>query len=282
MYSKVNFFKTKRGDFCMGLSSNVLWHQTNKKGLLGIIKSKKLYYSYSLEGLLANENYLGIAFPMISLCDLPLSEFSEGKWAYGNYAIGLSRHWGMKNGFNPVCYCNQGSAYLQKMIDNLRESLVSTNIETVEKALFPFAYMKLVEGPLPRKRYKKYRFYDEKEIRLVPSKEIINGYSSFLLDVQYEKFKADNGSSLLGNLGIDFTYDDIRYLLVENNQSRKELQMLLDKEGADYSKFVILTKHEILGDIVGNNHNEEIPRITSNISVAELALKLGAEYFKKK
>lgn len=266
----------------MGLSSNVLWHQTNKKGLLGILEAKKLYFSYSMENILANDKLHGIAFPMISLCDLPLSEFGEGKWAYGNYAIGLSRSWGMKKGFNPVCYCHQGSAYLHKMMDNLTEAINKNNAEDIENALFPFAYMKFVEGPLPRKRYKKYRFYDEKEIRLIPSKERISGYSFFLLESEYEEFKINNGNSHIGNFGVDFSYDDIRYLLVENDKGRKELQTLLSKESVDYSQFVIFTKLEVLGDIVGNNHNEEIPCISSNINVAELALKLGADYFKKK
>lgn len=100
----------------MGLSSNVLWHQTKKDGLMGILKAKKLYFSYSLENILSFRKIGGIAFPMISLCDLPLSEFTDSKWAYGDYAIGLSREWGEKNGFNPVCYCHANSDYKKRMM----------------------------------------------------------------------------------------------------------------------------------------------------------------------
>lgn len=48
----------------MGLSSNVLWHQTKKDGLMGILKAKKLYFSYSLENILSFREIGGIAFPM--------------------------------------------------------------------------------------------------------------------------------------------------------------------------------------------------------------------------
>ncbi|MBV3430531.1 hypothetical protein KSW92_13565, partial [Prevotella copri] len=89
----------------MGLSSNVLWHQTKKDGLMGILKAKKLYFSYSLENILSFREIGGIAFPMISLCDLPLSEFTDSKWAYGDYAIGLSREQGQEGCRRRIYFC---------------------------------------------------------------------------------------------------------------------------------------------------------------------------------
>lgn len=266
----------------MGLSSNVLWHQTNKKGLVGILKSKKLYFSYCLENLLASGDFKGIAFPMVSLSDLPLSEFGEGKWAYGNYAIGLSRNWGIQKGFNPVCYCQLGSDYLKNMQLNLELAIKIGDNIMIEKALYPFAYMKLVEGPLPRKRFLKYRYYDEKEIRLVPNKERIDGFAPFLIDGQYDSYKNTHGNSLLGAIGVDFSYSDICYLLVENEKGRKDVQTLLRNLGVDITQMVILTKQEVLGDIVGNNHNEELPKIKIGYSnISDLAKIVGSEYFDK-
>lgn len=70
----------------MELSSNVFWHQTDYNGLRGIIKDKGLFYSYSREDLQA---YKGrkIGFPMISLCDLPLSQFDDYIDKYGGYCV---------------------------------------------------------------------------------------------------------------------------------------------------------------------------------------------------
>lgn len=55
----------------MGLSSNILWHQTNEKGFYNILKSKMLLYSYSLEKIVPLFRLTPIAFPMISVSDFP-------------------------------------------------------------------------------------------------------------------------------------------------------------------------------------------------------------------
>lgn len=45
-----------------------------KKGLMGILKYRKLYFSYSLVNLLASVKFKGIAFPMVSLSNLSYKE----------------------------------------------------------------------------------------------------------------------------------------------------------------------------------------------------------------
>ena len=265
----------------MGLSSNVLWHQTKKDGLMGILKAKKLYFSYSLENILSFRKIGGIAFPMISLCDLPLSEFTYSKWAYGDYAIGLSREWGEKNGFNPVCYCHANSDYKKRMINRLVEAAASKDKSVIENAMFPFAYMKSIEGVLLNRRYKKYRFYDEKEVSLVPHQEDIKGYELCLFESQYQDFKKRYKKSILGKNGVNFSFSDVKYIIVGNENNRKEVQGVLAKQTEDCSHIVILTKQQVLGDIVGNNHNEELPMLKIEpIKTSELALKIGKEFFK--
>lgn len=267
----------------MGLSSNVLWHQTKKPGLMNILKTKKLYFSYCLEDILGSERLKGIAFPMVSLCDLPLSEFGAGKWAYGNYALGFSRKWGVEKGFNPVCYCLRDSEFFTNQIDNFGKAFDSGNIDLIEKAIYPFSYMKFVEGPLLKKRYVNYRFYDEKEIRLVPTIEGIGDYPYFLDDINYEKYKNNNnGSSVLGTYGVPFEYTDLKYVIVESEQNRIEVQRFFQRQNVDFSHIVILTKSQILEDIVGDNHNEELPEIKIGYSkISDLAKKVGSEYFDK-
>ena len=39
----------------MGLSSNILWHQTNKEALKKILKEKSFRFSYSLEHIESRE-----------------------------------------------------------------------------------------------------------------------------------------------------------------------------------------------------------------------------------
>ena len=107
----------------MGLSSNILWHQTNERGFYEILKSKKLRYSYCLERIIPEFHLEPIAFPMISVCDYPLSEIGNNKWAYGNYNIGFRQEWGVKAGFSPVWYCSMGSRGLRQLNVLLEDAL---------------------------------------------------------------------------------------------------------------------------------------------------------------
>ena len=61
----------------MGLSSNILWHQTNEKGFYEILESKKLRFSNCLERIIPEFKLEPIAFPMISVSEYPLSEIGN-------------------------------------------------------------------------------------------------------------------------------------------------------------------------------------------------------------
>ena len=56
---------------------------------------------------------------------------------------------------------------------------------------------------------------------------------------------------------MNFSFSDVKYIIVGNENNRKEVQGVLAKQTEDCSHIVILTKQQVLGDIVGNNHNEE-------------------------
>lgn len=86
----------------MGLSSNLLWHQTDRESIELILRTQKLLFSYSRENNLWDNSVT--AYPMISLCDLPFSEMSDYLGKYGDYTLGFSRSWGIENHFNPVWY----------------------------------------------------------------------------------------------------------------------------------------------------------------------------------
>ena len=242
----------------MGLSSNILWHMTNRKAFFSILKSQELRYSYSLERVMPIPQ--GVAFPMIGMCDLPFSEIATTKWSYGNYAIGLSREWGLKKGFSPVWYSDYDSRMLRELGKLFEETGASDNGKYFDSSIYLFSNVKFVQAPLKtsKKQFKNYRFYDEREYRLVPYLEETYklGYQSFLMVKAYELYKEDKGSSLL-DYGVDFGFEDVRYLIVKSDSNVREVKALLSKfKNAEH--IIVVTKKDVLEDFIGTEHNEEI------------------------
>lgn len=240
----------------MGLSSNILWHQTNKKGFYDILKSKKLRYSYCQERIIPEFRFKPIAFPMISVSDYPLSEIGNNKWAYGNYCIGFKQSWGIKEGFSPITYCSLGSRGLLQLNLLLDDAIKNDIRSRFGVVMYLFAYMKFVQAPLvtKHKRFKNYRFYDEREWRVVPYiTETDNAEIwPFFNEEDYKQYKKEHDGSSLLEIGIDFEYEDINYIIVGEEGDIKETRELVGE------KTHIFTKDEIMEDVVGVNHHNEI------------------------
>lgn len=131
----------------MGLSSNILWHQTRKSSLQNVIKNRRLLFSYSLETV----KFLGRdgtectninAIPMISVSDLPFTEVMKTLKSYGGYAIGLKKSWGIRNGFTSVWYCDQTSLVL----NNVMQVLGGEASKLQDTLIHILCYVKNYEG----------------------------------------------------------------------------------------------------------------------------------------
>lgn len=234
----------------MGLSSNILWHQTNKAGFDAILKSQKLLFSYSKETMLSGKT---IAIPMVSLCDLPFADLGEYLGKYGNFTIGFDRKWGMKQGFNPVWYCEKESTIAKQLAQHDSEA---------DKNLF--SYIKLVEGRLETHgiTYKNYKFYDEHEVRLVPSEEQMKEEGLRLLSVEeYDTFKSENGSSRT-KLSVDFSLKNIKYLIVRDIRNVKQVQK-------DYPEIPVFTQYQVKQDFIGTNHSYGVRTKDTEFDLAE-------------
>lgn len=244
----------------MGLSSNILWHMTKKDAFISILKNKQIRYSYSLEKTFLAKNLESIAFPMISMSDLPFSEIATTKWTYGDYAIGLSREWGVKKGFSPVWYCNMGSRVWLQLSKLIYEAATTENKGYFGMGMYLMSNVKFVQAPLltPKRKFKNYRFYDEREYRLVPLITEIDkeGVLPYILENQYEEFKKVNGSSML-DFGVSFEYSDIKYLIVNSEHNIEDVKKILYSEGT-FSNILIVTKKQVMEDFIGIEHNEVI------------------------
>ncbi len=107
-----------------------LFHFTNKKNNLKNILKEGVKSNYAKETLL--DNFV-VGIPMISMCDIPISR-TKTIQRYGSYAIGFTKEWGFKNGFNPIHYI-QGNRFEKShldLIEIINYSFQRTNEATVK------------------------------------------------------------------------------------------------------------------------------------------------------
>lgn len=241
----------------MGLSSNIFWHQTSYNSLRKILKGQRLLCAYSVEDVadMAGQN---LAFPMVSMCDLPLSEFTEFQGKYDHYSIGLSREWGIKNKFTPIWYYEAKSRVPQMLRREILNA-AKNNSDSITSLIGILSYMKKVEGPLPKHNYSTYRFYDEREVRFVPSFDYVisGGDKPILTEDEYSNYKAVNGSPVI-NAYVGFEWSDVRYIIVREKHQIERIYSDLASLGCDNHHIGVFYEDEIIQDVIGYKHNEAL------------------------
>ncbi len=226
--------------------------------MIKILKEKSFRFSYSLEHIVAGEYTLERAFPMLSLCDIPLADIEGYLTKYGGNSIGLSREWGKLHGITPVIYCESTSNLLNHSVNLINQN----NNEQLDSYIVNlFSHIKNHEGKLPKYNYKKYRFFDEREMRITPSIDDVLGSGQFpiISKEEYINYKANHkDSALLPNvLNIPFSYNDIRYFILRDEDSISEIKSILSKEiDLAKSRISFFTHRQVREDFIGNGHNE--------------------------
>lgn len=222
----------------MGLSPSTLFHFTSKKGLLGILK-ENFKIKYCLEEINHAEKPVKIAIPMVSFCDIKISEITEHIEKYGYYGIGLSKEWAIQNGLNPVVYVNTESTFCNDLITVARKLFSDKKIDQLErvKQANILRYIKTYEGSLTRKgkTIQKYRFADEREWRYVP-----NYKSSFLAWLSLEQYSTaelkKQRNEELKNEKLTFNANDILYIIVKEEKEIDEIiSHIRNVKGMNYS-----------------------------------------------
>ncbi|MGE0333537.1 MAG: abortive infection system antitoxin AbiGi family protein [Ramlibacter sp.] len=163
----------------IGPYPDILFHFTTSKGLRGVLTEKRFRLSYSRERIENLGREKRFAVPIVSFCDLRLSELPFHMRKYGKFGIGLSKAWAQKSGLNPVAYANQGSDFTSSLMrgleGNYQELDVIQELEQLNRAgrnymrlLNTLRYVKNYEGTLTRRgKSRHYRFADEREWRYV-------------------------------------------------------------------------------------------------------------------
>lgn len=229
----------------MSLHPGVLFHFTKKEAFLEILKSnfKASFARESLLDINTNKKFYGV--PMVSFCDLKISELKDHMKSYGEYGIGLKKEWAYNKKLHPVLYMNRHHSLMPSIYqsylkidqisyqgtfsENALEELTRVGDQTQEL----FRYMKYYESYRNVNDAEETRYADEREWRYVPKiyncnegAENMNFLSTKLVDD--EEWKAslkDEWNKKLRNQPesiLEFEPDDVEYIVLLKCDERKE------------------------------------------------------------
>jgi hypothetical protein len=218
----------------MSISTNSVIHYTERiENLKGILLHEGFRLKYCYEELLVcNENLLSSAIPMVSFCDIPLSEVKNHVDAYGSYGIGLNKSWARRTGLNPVFYLEMDSQLarlineqVNRIMKNLDKKRPSKEDMHLRRDLITYiSYCKNYEGKLTRGKLntETYRFYNEREWRYIGNSEDLSSAPRIIFGEDYKQNKEKYNSDL-ENCFVRFSHEDISYIIVDSENEIPEI-----------------------------------------------------------
>lgn len=222
----------------MGLSPSTLFHFTSKTGLKGILK-ENFKLKYCIEEINIQNKPIEVSIPMVSFCDIKISEIKEHISKYGNYGIGLSKKWAIEKGLNPVIYLNTSSSFPNEIIYTIRELKENIGKNDYLKLSNFIRYIKKYEGELKRKGklIKNYRFADEREWRYVPEMKHHPNFKHWLIPNEYNNLeKKQKENNRLKEERLSFDANHILYIVVNKEYEIDEIIEYIKKvKGKKYS-----------------------------------------------
>lgn len=215
-----------------------------------------LYFevSYAKEIIFSSKSRFVMGIPMVSFCDIRLSQLSEHTIKYGHFGLGMHKSWGEKMGLNPVLYMSRQSPLFHKYNDRMLGLGGSVGkfaneegkshpdflrkVKNYRETANLIRYMKNYQGTLHRtgkKSVSNYRFADENEWRYVPG---VMETEHFVVSVPSEaKTKKDpkqwkarfNDELKTKNIRLNFKIDDIKYIIVNDEKDLDSIINILKK-----------------------------------------------------
>ncbi len=227
------------------ISANTLFHFTSSKEYLVDILIHTFHPRYCPEDIpilgkeYEKDDIPNHAFPMTCFCDIPLSQISDHAEKYGNYAIGLSKDWGIKNGINPILYTIPNTTLansIKDLVDSLLDLPATSSIVEAKNQLKSYqnliclaCFSKNYEGrQFKNGEYKgeKINFYNEKEWRYVPTMKVMDTImkkSKIAVAMPGNIFTNNEtvkewNKVLREECNIPFTPNDIKYIIVKSEE----------------------------------------------------------------
>lgn len=232
-------------------SADQLFHFTKKYENIVSIMNKKFKPFFCVEDLsfmYEMGKNLTFAFPIVSFCDIPIKRNVVHRDNYGEYGIGLTKEWGIKNNLNIVNYSfkeSLKSASYRILTDFYSKKCTDLNEELNNNFRNAFSIIlmtsKPYEGKIFDKEEKKWtnrivRFYNEREWRFLPLVDKLNWSISLeSYSGNYEAFFnaiKEQQPKIQATYTLDFTVNDINYVFLRN---KSEKEIFLNDISANYS-----------------------------------------------
>lgn len=224
------------------LSANTLFHFTPKVEYLQSILVNGLYPRLSRETIHGSDASgwpaAEICIPMVCFCDIPLSQIRNHIEAYGGYAVGLTKAWGLANSVAPVLYYYANSPTFDAMlratdaVNSIPMGTRTSDGKDPQRELVSLSmYFKPYEGHFEKTGLDT-RFYDEREWRFIP-----RDYLTHLLrgeDMNDEKKKRDMNDRLVDQ-ALLFEPSDVRYIVVSDEAEIYPMLEYIQRQKGDCS-----------------------------------------------
>jgi hypothetical protein len=233
-------------------SADQLFHFTKKyESIASIMNSRKFMPFFCIEDIsfmYEERRNLVFAFPMVCFCDIPLERSYLHRINYGNYGLGLTKEWGIKNNLNIVNYSFKESfksASYRILVDYYTKKCMDLDDELNHNFKNAFSLLLMSSKPYEGRKFNKsdrtwtnenYRFYNEREWRYLPlvdklswsiSLEDYSGnYDAFFNAIDAKQSKIQEKYAL------EFTVDDILYIFL---QDKNETDTFLNDISVKYS-----------------------------------------------
>lgn len=263
----------------MAVSANTLFHFTSIKGLKGILESGGFFCQYSdehFENILPSKSHYRFTYiPMTSFCDLTIMQLSNDsvhRESFGEFGIGLTKEWGIKNGVSPVMYVHRKSQQTKRLnqlireVKNFRkkirgnkqneilngrekgESFKEKTIDAIDEIeqemIDSFKYIKPYKGIWHKgKRHnKELIYYNEREWRYCPLLKDFAVLSAVIKENKKEKEKVNK--KLKPNL-LKFDARDVKFIIIKNKKNITDVTEVIRKMGIDEER-----KNELITKII--------------------------------
>jgi len=209
--------------------------------------------SYCIEKVGDNDYYI----PMVSFCNIPIKDV-ELYARYGNYGIGMSLDWAIRNSISPVVYTHETTKFRNihndinniqimnlfgKMFQNAIKSKLEGNEDTTDYSEYEKVIQEINRITVPAiQHFKNWKVqykgkeiitYLEKEWRYIPD---LPGEANQIIHQTEEEFQLLKNNEFrkkphFPELALQITeISDLRYIMIKNESQRNLIISILQKK----------------------------------------------------